>query len=118
MLLRIDPGSATPLFEQLAAGVRTAVMRGELASGQRLPAAREVAESLAVNQHTVLHAYQLLRDEGLLELRRGRGTVVTARATEHYARLGAAVTAVRREADALGLPYSAVAAMITTEENR
>ena len=116
MLLRIDPASPLPIFEQLAAQVRQAVVAGELSSGERLPSARDLAESLEVNQHTVLHAYQLLRDEGLLELRRGRGAVVTAHAAEHYAPLVAALRTVRAEAAALGLPLSAVAAMLTSEE--
>ena len=73
MLFRIDPTSAEPLFAQLAGQVRGAVLRGELTPGTRLPAARDLARSLEVNLHTVLHAYQDLRDEGLIELRRGRG---------------------------------------------
>lgn len=94
MLFRIDPAAAEPLFEQLAAQVRTAAIRGELSAGQRLPAARDLAESLEVNLHTVLRAYQELRDEGLIELRRGRGAVVTARAAQDLAALRDAVAHV------------------------
>ncbi|MBN9607123.1 MAG: GntR family transcriptional regulator [Actinomycetales bacterium] len=78
MLTRIDPSSPQPLFEQLAASVRGELARGALRPGDRLPAARELAASLDINLHTVLKAYQLLRDEGLLEMRRGRGAIVTA----------------------------------------
>src|SRR5690242_1643687 len=77
MLLRVDPGSGLPIFEQLAASVRSELARGTLRSGDRLPGAREVADALQVNIHTVLKAYQLLRDEGIVDLRRGRGAVVT-----------------------------------------
>ncbi|WP_395243945.1 GntR family transcriptional regulator [Agromyces sp. MMS24-K17] len=82
MIIRIDPASATPIFEQLVRAVRGEILAGRLAAGERLPAARELADSLEVNGHTVLHAYQTLRDEGLVELRRGRGAVVTSAATE------------------------------------
>ncbi len=114
MIFRIDPGSGIPLFDQLAASVRAEMARGALAPGDRLPAAREVAASLDVNIHTVLHAYQGLRDEGLVDLRRGRGAVVT-----ESARLAAELTdAVRSlvvEARRLGVSSSTLTALITQE---
>ena len=113
MLLRIDPSSTLPLFEQLAAQLRIAVVTGEVSDGERLPSAQEVASSLEVNKHTVLHAYQVLREEGLVELRRGRGAVVTAGSSEDYEQLTKALQAVRQEAERLGLPLQAVAAMLT-----
>ncbi|MBD3942389.1 GntR family transcriptional regulator [Microbacterium sp. NEAU-LLC] len=80
MLVRIDTESDAPLFAQIAASVRADAAAGRLRAGDRLPAARDIAAALGVNVHTVLHAYQDLRDEGLVELRRGRGAVVTAQA--------------------------------------
>jgi GntR family transcriptional regulator len=82
MLFRIDPTADEPLYAQLAAQVRSAAARGDLRTGERLPTARDLAASLEVNLHTVLHAYQNLRDEGLVELRRGRGAVVTSAARD------------------------------------
>ncbi|WP_448061192.1 GntR family transcriptional regulator [Cellulomonas hominis] len=103
MLLRVDPASPDPLFVQLADQVRAAVARGELEPGTRLPAARDLAASLEINLHTVLHAYQDLRDEGLIELRRGRGAVVAAPAALDYAPLHDAIDAVVQVARALQL---------------
>ena len=111
MLLRIDSASPLPIFEQLATQVRQAVIAGEVASGERLPSACDLAESLDVNQHTVLHAYQLLRDEGLIELRRGRGAIVTDRAAD-YAGLSGAIAAVVEEARKLEVPPATLTALI------
>src|SRR5690606_25776942 len=77
VLIRVDPGSGVAIYDQIAASVRAQLARGALSPGDRLPAARELAEALDVNIHTVLRAYQDLRDEGLIDLRRGRGAVVT-----------------------------------------
>ncbi|WP_116949811.1 GntR family transcriptional regulator [Jiangella endophytica] len=115
MLIRLDPASAEPLFAQLAAAVRGAIARGELAAGERLPSARELAESLGLNVHTVLHGYQLLRDEGLVELRRGRGAVVTEAGATGLARLREAVTGVIAEAHRLGLSADELTALIRRE---
>jgi GntR family transcriptional regulator len=76
MLLRLEVGDDRPLFRQIAAAVRAALIRGDISAGDRLPAARDLAASLDVNMHTVLRAYGILRDEGIVELRRGRGAVV------------------------------------------
>ncbi|MEO7126848.1 MAG: GntR family transcriptional regulator [Nakamurella sp.] len=76
MLFRVDPSSGVGLADQIAAQVRHALAAGEVTAGEQLPPARQVAAGLDVNMHTVLRAYQTLRAEGLIELRRGRGAVV------------------------------------------
>jgi len=114
MLLRVDPSSEAPIFEQLAASVRSEVARGALVPGDRLPAARELAESLDINIHTVLHAYQDLRDEGLVDLRRGRGAVITDRASSHTELLDS-VHSLVAEARRLGIAPATVAALIREE---
>lgn len=111
MLLTIDPASTVPLFEQLAAAVRAQIVAGAAAPGERLPAARELAESLDMNVHTVLHAYQRLRDEGFVDLRRGRGATVAAHAAD-YAQLREHIDRVVAEARRLDIAPSALSALI------
>jgi GntR family transcriptional regulator len=74
--VRIDPAALTPLYQQVAAEVRRAIADGEAKPGDRLPLAKDLATVLGVNRNTVLRALRLLQQEGLLELRRGRGITV------------------------------------------
>ncbi|HVD49408.1 MAG TPA: GntR family transcriptional regulator [Gaiellaceae bacterium] len=76
MLGTIDRDDALPLHEQVAAEIRRAIADGEAGPGDRLPPARDLAAVLEVNANTVLRALRILRDEGLLEFRRGRGVTV------------------------------------------
>jgi GntR family transcriptional regulator len=80
MLWTIDPVSRLPLQEQIAGCVRRAVVDGQLVIGEQLPPAAELAEALAVDRNTVLAAYRRLRDDGVLEFRRGRGARVASAA--------------------------------------
>jgi GntR family transcriptional regulator len=74
--VKIDRQEPTELFEQVAAEIRRAIADGEAKPGERLPPARDLAAVLDVNTNTVLRSLRLLREEGLLEFRRGRGVTV------------------------------------------
>ncbi len=76
LAVKIDRGRPVLLHDQVAGEIRRAIAEGEAAPGERLPPARDLAAVLQVNANTVLRALRLLRDEGLLEFRRGRGVHV------------------------------------------
>ena len=78
LAIAIDRRDPTALHEQIAATIRRAIADGEARPGDRIPQARDLAAVLGVNKNTVLRALHLLRDEGLLEMGRGRGIRVTA----------------------------------------
>jgi GntR family transcriptional regulator len=71
--VKVDRTHAAPLHDQVAAEIRRAIAEGEAKPGERLPPARDLAAVLDVNTNTALRALRILRDEGLLEFRRGRG---------------------------------------------
>jgi GntR family transcriptional regulator len=111
MLFRVDPADGEPLFRQIAAQVRGAMAEGRLGPGDRLPPARELAEALDVNMHTVLRAYGDLRDEGLVDMRRRRGVIVRE-AAGGRARVVTAATALAAEARRVGMARDEVVALL------
>jgi len=76
MQAKVDRAETIGLHEQVAAEIRRAIADGEAKPGERLPPARDLAAVLGVNSNTVLRALRILRDEGLLDFRRGRGITV------------------------------------------
>lgn len=102
MLVRIDPSSGQPLFAQIAASVRGAMSRGDLNAGDLLPTVRDLASALDVNMHTVRAAYAELRDEGLVDMRRGRSVRVIAN-HPGVAQVHETVRGLIREARRLGM---------------
>lgn len=111
MLISITDGDDNSLFEQIAASIRSQIIAGDLHAGERLPSANELSDALDVNRNTVLHAYQLLRDEGLLELRRGRGATITAQA-ERLRDLDHAVRDLVATARSLGVSSDTLSRLI------
>jgi len=83
--VQIHATDRTPLYEQVAGELRRALTEGEAAPGERLPPARDLAAVLGVNHNTVLRALRMLREEGLVEFRRGRGVTVTGAAPQRSA---------------------------------
>ena len=74
--VKVDRRDPTDLYEQVAGEIRRAIADGEAKPGERLPPAKDLAAVIGVNTNTVLRALRVLRDEGLLEFRRGRGISV------------------------------------------
>jgi len=70
-----------PLYRLLATRIARLADTAELPAGLRLPAERDLATALSVSRNTVAAAYQLLRDEGMAESRRGAGTRIVPHRT-------------------------------------
>jgi GntR family transcriptional regulator len=90
-----------PLHERVASSVRRALAAGELAPGDALPTARDLADAFGVHPNTVLRAYRALRDEGMIELRAGRGAHVRRDLIDPLAADGPARRVLREQVDAL-----------------
>jgi GntR family transcriptional regulator len=75
--VKLDRSDPTPLHDQVAAQIRRSIAEGEARPGERLPPARDLAAVMDVNTNTVLRALRALREEGLLEFRRGLGVRVS-----------------------------------------
>lgn len=76
----------TPLYRRIQSDLRERVAGGELAPGAQVETEQELMAHYGVSRATVRQALAGLVSEGLLEIRRGRGTFVHGAALEH--RLG------------------------------
>jgi len=74
----LERGSGQPLFRQLYAQVKEAILRGTLGAGMQLPPTRELCALLGVSRQTVLNAWDQLMAEGYLSGTVGKGTFVSS----------------------------------------
>jgi DNA-binding transcriptional MocR family regulator len=82
--LHLQPESHVPLYVQLRDQLRALVNTGELRSGDRIPASRELAGQLGVHRTTVANAYAELESEGLIRGHVGRGTFICGAAVKQF----------------------------------
>ncbi len=83
-----------PKYRAVAGAIRTAVERGQMAPGDRLPPVRELAWRLGITPGTVARAYTVLTDEGALIAEVGRGTYVAPPKAQTKPLLGLEVDSV------------------------
>jgi GntR family transcriptional repressor for pyruvate dehydrogenase complex len=76
------PIQSTKVFEQIADQIEKRILNGELRSGDRLPTERELAEQFRASRTAVREAMKILAQQGLIEMRPGRGTIVIDGAPE------------------------------------
>lgn len=77
MLISIDFESDVPIYEQLKMQIVKGIAKGELQKGESLPSVRQMAVDIGINLHTVNKAYNILKQEGYLNIDRRIGAVVS-----------------------------------------
>lgn len=82
MQFQCDTTSRTPIYRQLIEQVRSAVARGRLEPGERLPSVRQLSRDLVVNPNTIARAYTELEREGTIITQQGRGVFVAEPRTD------------------------------------
>lgn len=75
-LIEIDKSAPLPIPEQIYRSLRVAVQKQMLAPGHRLPSSRELAQHLGVSRNSVNTAYDLLKAESIVTVKRGASPVV------------------------------------------
>ena len=76
MEIIISNRSGKPIYEQITAQVKSAIMRGELQPGDPLPSMRALAKSLHISVITTQRAYEDLQRDGFIDTITGRGSFV------------------------------------------
>lgn len=77
LLIKIDFESETPIYEQLKRQIVKGIAKGELKKGESLPSVRQMGEDIGINLHTVNKTYNILKQEGYLNIDRRIGAVVS-----------------------------------------
>lgn len=76
MEIVINIDDPVPLFSQMIAQIKSAVLSEDISPGDPLPSIRQLANDLEVNQKTVAKAYRLLERDSVIQTRGYRGTFV------------------------------------------
>jgi GntR family transcriptional regulator/MocR family aminotransferase len=105
-----------PLFRQVYAGLRQAMLSGAPRAGDRLPSTRDLAEQLDISRTVVLLAYDQLLAEGFVEGRAGSGTYVSARLAGTAER--GAIRSAKPRLSRFGAAASASVSIVDTPQRR
>ena len=76
MILNLDFNSDVPIYTQIREQIIKSIASGDLKVTESLPSVRNMAEEIGVNLHTVNKSYNLLKDEGYINIDRRKGAIV------------------------------------------
>lgn len=76
MLIEIDFNSDEAIYIQLRNQIIMGIATSTIREGDTLPSVRQLADNIGINMHTVNKAYNVLRQEGFLQLDRRKGAVI------------------------------------------
>jgi len=78
MIIRIEPDSDIPIYEQLSNQIVEGIARGWIQSGDSLPSVRAFASDLGVNMHTVNKSYHQLEKKGIITIVPKSGAIISS----------------------------------------
>ncbi|MDR1896197.1 MAG: GntR family transcriptional regulator [Prevotellaceae bacterium] len=81
--MSVDFKISKSIFLQISDNICNQILEGTLKSGERVPSIRDLAADFEVNSNTVLRAYTILSDVGVIENKRGIGFFVTEDAKQN-----------------------------------
>ena len=79
MLIQLNFNDESPIYRQIRDQIVRGIAEGTLQPGERLPSVRALADEAGINMMTVSKSYQLLKQEGYIELGRRNGATVAYR---------------------------------------
>ena len=77
MIIKIDFNSDEAIYMQLCNQIILGIATSALHEGDSLPSVRQLADEIGINMHTVNKAYTVLKQEGIIQLDRRRGAIIT-----------------------------------------
>lgn len=113
MIVRVDPASPVPPYEQVRSGLARQINDGALTVGTKLPTVRQLAAEVGVAPNTIARAYRELEEAGLIETRGRAGSFVGSSGDETRQRAREAAAAYTETARALGLSRAEALAVVT-----
>jgi DNA-binding transcriptional MocR family regulator len=69
--------SSQPLYMQIKAQLMRMIEDSMLVEGSKLPSTRELSEIIGVSRNSCMHAYEILEDEGYINVVKGKGAFVS-----------------------------------------
>jgi GntR family transcriptional regulator len=75
-LIKIDPRSSKPIFQQIVENIKENILKGILLPGDKMPSVRDLSVAIQINPNTVARAYKELEQQKIIEILQGRGTFV------------------------------------------
>ena len=76
MILTLDMKSDIPIYVQLRNQIVMGIGTGKLKASEQLPTVRQMAQDIGINTMTVNKTYQILKNEGFIEIDRRKGATV------------------------------------------
>lgn len=113
----ISNGSTEPIYSQITAQIKSAILSGELDEGEALPSIRALANDLHISVITTKRAYADLEEAGFIDTVQGKGTFVRGGnrellREERMKQVEALLDEALREAESIGLSREELHALI------